>query len=62
MTRRSRSRHFAESANRAYKFSMTPPYGPTVLAVDQNLQEDAIEKGTVANHPQARAVRAAPWR
>jgi acetolactate synthase I/II/III large subunit len=41
--------HFAESANRAYKFSMTPPYGPTVLAVDQNLQEDGIEKGAVAN-------------
>jgi len=41
--------HFAESANRAYKFSMTPPYGPTVLAVDQNLQEDPIEKGTLAN-------------
>ena len=41
--------HFAESANRAYKFSMTPPYGPTVLAVDQNLQEDPIEKGAVAN-------------
>jgi acetolactate synthase I/II/III large subunit len=41
--------HFAESANRAYKFSMTPPYGPIVLAVDQNLQEDPIEKGAVAN-------------
>jgi acetolactate synthase I/II/III large subunit len=36
-------RHFAESASRAYKFSMTPPYGPTVLAVDQELQEDAIK-------------------
>jgi acetolactate synthase I/II/III large subunit len=41
--------HFAESANRAYKFSMTPPYGPVVLAVDQNLQEDPIEKGAAAN-------------
>jgi acetolactate synthase-1/2/3 large subunit len=35
-------RHFAESATRAHKFSVTPPYGPTVLAVDQHLQEDPI--------------------
>ncbi len=41
--------HFAESANRAHKFSMTPPYGPVLLAVDQNLQEDPIEKGVLAN-------------
>jgi acetolactate synthase-1/2/3 large subunit len=34
--------HFAESAIRAYQFSMTPPWGPTVLAVDQELQENAI--------------------
>jgi len=38
--------HFAESALRAYKFSMTPPWGPTVLAVDQELQEGAVAKGT----------------
>jgi thiamine pyrophosphate-dependent acetolactate synthase large subunit-like protein len=38
-------RHFAESATRAHKFSMTPPYGPTVLAVDQELQEDEIKGG-----------------
>ncbi|MFL6605380.1 MAG: thiamine pyrophosphate-binding protein [Steroidobacteraceae bacterium] len=41
--------HFAESANRAYKFSMTPPYGPVLLAVDQNLQEDPIEAGASAS-------------
>jgi acetolactate synthase-1/2/3 large subunit len=35
-------RQFAESATRAHKFSVTPPYGPTVLAIDQQLQEDAI--------------------
>ncbi|MEA3176930.1 MAG: acetolactate synthase large subunit [Gammaproteobacteria bacterium] len=40
--------HFAESANRAHKFSMTPPYGPVLLAIDQNLQEDPIEKGVLA--------------
>jgi acetolactate synthase-1/2/3 large subunit len=36
---------FAESANRGHKFAMTPPYGPVVLAVDQNLQEDPVEPG-----------------
>ena len=35
--------HFAESATRAYKFGMTPPCGPTVLAVDQELQEGEID-------------------
>src|ERR1700722_2080497 len=38
--------HFAESATRAYQFSMTPPWGPTVLAVDQELQENDIPAGT----------------
>ena len=38
--------HFAESATRAYKFSMTPPWGPTLLAVDQELQENEIAAGT----------------
>jgi acetolactate synthase-1/2/3 large subunit len=38
--------HFAESATRAYKFAMTPPWGPTVLAVDQELQENEIHPGT----------------
>jgi thiamine pyrophosphate-dependent acetolactate synthase large subunit-like protein len=36
---------FAESATRAHKFAMTPPYGPVVLAVDQELQEGGIEGG-----------------
>lgn len=38
--------HFAESAVRAYKFGMTPPCGPTVLAVDQGLQENEVPAGT----------------
>jgi thiamine pyrophosphate-dependent acetolactate synthase large subunit-like protein len=38
--------HFAESAVRAYKFGMTPPWGPTVLAVDQELQEGEVRPGT----------------
>ncbi len=35
-------RAFGESAVRAYKFSMTPPYGPTLLAVDTLMQERPI--------------------
>ena len=31
--------HYAESAARAYRFAMTPPYGPVVLAMDEHLQE-----------------------
>jgi thiamine pyrophosphate-dependent acetolactate synthase large subunit-like protein len=52
--------HFAESANRAHKFAMTPPYGPIVLAVDQNLQEDPIPAGanaTILKHVQASPPR-----
>jgi thiamine pyrophosphate-dependent acetolactate synthase large subunit-like protein len=36
---------FGESAARAWKFAMTPPYGPTLLAVDTRLQEDEIPGG-----------------
>jgi thiamine pyrophosphate-dependent acetolactate synthase large subunit-like protein len=38
--------HFAESLQRAYRMMMTPPYGPVVLAVDFDLQEEEIKKGT----------------
>lgn len=41
---------FGESAARAWKFAMTPPYGPTLLAVDQQLQEDEIT-GSPATRP-----------
>jgi acetolactate synthase-1/2/3 large subunit len=34
--------HFGESAVQAFKFAMTPPCGPVLLAVDQNLQEDGV--------------------
>jgi thiamine pyrophosphate-dependent acetolactate synthase large subunit-like protein len=34
--------HFAEAAARAYRFAMTPPYGPVVLALDEHLQEDSL--------------------
>jgi thiamine pyrophosphate-dependent acetolactate synthase large subunit-like protein len=34
--------HFAESAVRAYKVSMTPPYEPVLLVADGELQEEPI--------------------
>jgi len=36
--------HFAESAVRAYKISMTPPYEPVLLVADGKLQEEPIEE------------------
>jgi hypothetical protein len=37
--------HFAESAVRAYKIAMTPPHEPVLIALEEKIQEDAIEKG-----------------
>ncbi len=34
--------HFGESAVRAYKVAMTPPYGPVVIVADSELQERPI--------------------
>jgi acetolactate synthase-1/2/3 large subunit len=53
-------RHFAESALRAYKFSMTPPYGPTLLAVETMMQEDEIPGGAANAPPIPRLVHATP--
>jgi len=53
-------RHFGESAVRAYKFSMTPPYGPTLLAVDTLMQEDEIPGGARAAPPIPKLPRVAP--
>ena len=36
--------HFAESMVRAYKIAMTPPYEPVLMAVEEKLQEEAIEE------------------
>ncbi|MDP9112082.1 MAG: thiamine pyrophosphate-binding protein [Acidobacteriota bacterium] len=36
--------HFAESAVRAYKISLTPPYEPVVLVADGTLQEEPIRE------------------
>ncbi len=35
--------HFADSAVRAYRFAMTPPYGPVLLAVDLDLQTKVVD-------------------
>jgi acetolactate synthase-1/2/3 large subunit len=53
-------RHFGESAVRAWKFSMTPPYGPTLLAVDTLMQEDEIPGGASAAPPIPKLPRVAP--
>jgi len=43
--------HFAESAVRAYKISMTLPMSPVVLVVDGGLQEDPIPKDAALHIP-----------
>ena len=53
-------RHFGEAAVRAYKFSMTPPYGPTLLAVDTMMQEDEIPGGAANAPPIPKLVHAVP--
>ena len=35
--------HFAESTVRAHQFTMTAPMAPVMIAVDMDLQEDAVE-------------------
>lgn len=36
--------HWAESATRAWKYAMTPPYGPVLLTTSIDLQENPIEE------------------
>ena len=36
--------HFAESMVRAYKVTMTPPYEPVLMTLEEKLQEEAIEE------------------
>ncbi len=42
---------FAESAVRAYKIAMTPPYMPVLLVADGDLQEQPIEPGANLHVP-----------
>jgi acetolactate synthase I/II/III large subunit len=48
---------FGESAARAWKFSMTPPYGPTLLAVDTQLQDDEIGSEARLSIPRVPSIR-----
>ncbi|MBL8549259.1 MAG: hypothetical protein JNJ73_04695 [Hyphomonadaceae bacterium] len=43
--------HFAESTVRAHKVAMTPPYGPTLITVDKELQEDASDRAREPRKP-----------
>ena len=45
--------HWAESATRAWKYAMTPPYGPVLLVTSTDLQENPIdeEPRPVIPHP-----------
>src|SRR5215471_16357099 len=36
--------HFAQSFVRAYKYAMTPPYEPVILALDAELQETSVQE------------------
>jgi thiamine pyrophosphate-dependent acetolactate synthase large subunit-like protein len=42
---------FADSAVRAYKLAMTPPYEPVLLALDEDLQEDPAPGGAAPPIP-----------
>ena len=44
--------HFGESAVRAYKIAMTPPYGPVVVVADSELQERPIGGHAPSRVPQ----------
>jgi thiamine pyrophosphate-dependent acetolactate synthase large subunit-like protein len=53
-------RAFGESAVRAYKIAMTPPYGPVLLAVDTEMQEDPIPGGEKNRPPIPKLPRISP--
>jgi acetolactate synthase-1/2/3 large subunit len=48
--------HFAESAVRAYKIATTPPMGPVLLSLDQELQENPIKDRDALHVPKITAV------
>src|SRR5262249_46014500 len=41
--------HFAQSFVRAYKFAMTPPHEPVMIALDAELQESPVQERERAN-------------
>ncbi len=52
--------HFAQSFVRAYKFAMTPPFGPVMIALDAGLQQQAINGNEAKNLYTPRYVASAP--
>ncbi|MDB5532291.1 MAG: thiamine pyrophosphate binding protein [Hyphomicrobiales bacterium] len=48
--------HFAESAVRAYRISMTPPMEPVALSIDGHLQEHPIPEGAKLRIPKLSLV------
>ena len=46
--------HFTESAVRAYQYAMTPPYGPVLLTLDTDLQEDDLPAASKPKIPRLR--------
>ena len=39
------AQHFAQSMVRAYRYAMTPPYGPVLLSLDAGLQDAPVDDG-----------------
>ena len=39
------AQHFAQSFVRAYRYAMTPPYGPVLLSLDAGLQDAPVDDG-----------------
>src|SRR5215510_8571792 len=37
------AQHFAQSFVRAYKYAMTPPYGPVMISLDAGLQDEPVD-------------------
>jgi len=48
--------HFAESAVRAYRIATTPPMGPVLLSLDQELQENPIKDRDALHLPKITPV------
>ena len=55
--------HFSQSFVRAYKYAMTPPYGPVLLSLDAGIQQASIKPDEKDDlHAEIHSVVAAPRR
>ena len=52
--------HFAQSFVRAYKFAMTPPFGPVMIALDAGLQQSPINGSDAKSLYTPRYVASSP--